>query len=128
MCEADEAKRHTSIAEMARECAEHQGSMIVDVEIKPGGETHIHAVATWEPQELSAAPPAAPPAPGKPRPPGPISNLTDEALLAEWREWDIKVRTAPRWGSALAAAVEFCTIREREIRRRGLKHPGAPVC
>jgi REP element-mobilizing transposase RayT len=46
---SDEAKQHTSIGEMARECAEHRGVMIVDIEVKPDGETHIHAVATWEP-------------------------------------------------------------------------------
>ncbi len=41
-------KEHTSIAEMARECAEHKGSMIVDIERRADGTEHVHAVATWE--------------------------------------------------------------------------------
>lgn len=47
----EEVRKHTSIAEMARECAEHHGSMIVDIEVKADGEEHIHVVATWEKDE-----------------------------------------------------------------------------
>lgn len=47
----DDPKQHTSIGEMARECAEHRGSMIVDIDIEADGKTHIHAVATWEDQD-----------------------------------------------------------------------------
>jgi hypothetical protein len=48
-------KQHTSIAEMARECAEHEGSMIVDI-IEKDGETRTHAVATWERDVSSVVP------------------------------------------------------------------------
>lgn len=44
-------KEHTSIGEMARECAEHKGSMIVDIDRRADGTEHVHAVATWEDDE-----------------------------------------------------------------------------
>lgn len=44
----DEVTRHTSLGEMARECAEHRGTMIVDIDVAPDGHAHVHAVATWD--------------------------------------------------------------------------------
>lgn len=52
MSEMDEdAKQHTSVGEMAAECAKHHGTMILDVETFPDGHQTIHAVATWEDDE-----------------------------------------------------------------------------
>ena len=47
-------RRHTELGDMARECAEHHGQMVVDIEIEPSGRKHIRAVAFWDDEGHSA--------------------------------------------------------------------------
>jgi precorrin-6B methylase 2 len=44
----DGAEQHTSVGEMAAQAAKHGGAMILDVDTRPDGTQHAHAVATWE--------------------------------------------------------------------------------
>lgn len=58
-----------------------------------------------------------------------IRDLTDEELVAEWKYWDEKIRSATGWGASLAAADEFRRQCESQIRLRGLMlPPGGPRC
>jgi hypothetical protein len=41
-------EQHTSVGEMAAQAAKHGGAMILDVDTRPDGTQHAHAVATWE--------------------------------------------------------------------------------
>lgn len=49
-----------------------------------------------------------------------ISQLSDEALIAEYRMWEKKIAEATSWGAALTAASEFRRACRSELKRRGL--------
>ena len=53
----------------------------------------------------------------------PISELSDEDLIAEWHHWNDEIKAATGWGAALAAADEFRRACEQQIEKRGLKTP-----
>lgn len=50
-----------------------------------------------------------------------IRDLSDEALLHEWAQWDRKIRNASGWGAAIGAAIEFRSECTREIAKRNLR-------
>lgn len=56
----------------------------------------------------------------------PFNEMTDEALLAEYRTWDHKIREATSWGAALAAADSFRRSARRVLERRGVPIPDEP--
>jgi hypothetical protein len=41
-------EQHTSVGEMAAQAAKHGGAMILDVDTRPDGTQHAHAVASWD--------------------------------------------------------------------------------
>jgi hypothetical protein len=49
-----------------------------------------------------------------------IRDLTNEQLIAEWKDWDDRIRNTKSWGAALAAANGFRKECQREINKRGL--------
>ena len=56
----------------------------------------------------------------------PFHEMTDDALLQEWRHWNEKIRNASGWGASLAAAAEFRADIARALARRGLPAPPEP--
>lgn len=76
---------------------------------------HIESGAVARVESVGHVEPAATPASGKP-----IGALTDDELIAEWREWDTKIANAKGWGAGLAAASGFRDECAREILKRGL--------
>lgn len=52
---------------------------------------------------------------------GPISGLSNEALLEEWGYWNFTIRNAESWGARIGVADEFRTQCEREIARRNMR-------
>lgn len=52
-----------------------------------------------------------------------IRDLSDDELLAEWHQWNDKIKNAPGWGAAVGAADEFRRTCAQELRRRELPVP-----
>jgi protein tyrosine/serine phosphatase len=54
---------------------------------------------------------------------GSLKSKSNPGLLIEWRYWDGKIKSKSNWDAAVAAANEFRTDAEREIKRRGMEIP-----
>lgn len=52
-----------------------------------------------------------------------IRDLTDDELLAEWHQWNDKIKNATGWGAAVGAADGFRRGCAQELRRRELPVP-----